>query len=518
MAGKGFQFGFPIRYLRYIIPQNLAEVDFSRGIVRDMPRSSIPTGGLYDAADYLLDQPGIARKRGGSSYQSNALGATVTGVSMVAAPEFAGQPSVVGVGADGHLYDATGGSVVDVGAFGITTVDNPKLYPGSPDKLIVTSSDGTTGPKKIYISTGAVTFGAISGSPSPGRYVTIHANRPVLANTAANPNNIYFGPAPNIDSAWDSNSFIGTNHQLTGIASIQGVLLAFSAGATERITGSIPPNVSGENMSLQPLGQIGCCDARSIAPWGSYVIFASQDGVWVTNGAGFDSLMEKRDGSGILSYWRSLYAQVNAAGGIIAGGIFSKNYYFLSLTGISPQVTLMCYLPSKSWWRVTNIGSRMFAPSSVMSDELYAATASGLPGNRLLKLSGLFSPASGNKNDADGTAVTPLLETRMIGQGIGLKAYEFGHLLYDMRDAASDNPTMAVQVSRGLEAEGSYTAVAESPLAEVTQAERKRFGLNFDAQSVQLKFQQTNASSKTEIYAIEVEQRNATYADAEFVN
>lgn len=511
-AGRGIGgSGVQLRYLKYYLPQNLAEADFSRGIVRDMPRSSIPAGGVYDSADYLLDQPGLARKRGGTSYQSTALGATTTGVNFVSAAEFGAGLKIVGLGADGHLYDATGGAVVDVGAFGITTVDNPKLYPSG--QLLVPASDGTSVPKKIINTAGTVSFANLGGSPPAGKYVCIHAGRPVLGNSVANPNRLQWGPAPNIEATWDvAASYTDVNHAITGLASIQGVMLSFSSGATERVTGSIPPNITGANMSLQTIGQVGCADARSIAAWGTYVVFAGQDGVWVCNGAGFDSVMEKADGSGILSYWRSLYSQVQAAGGAIAGGIYSKNYYFLSLTGISPQVTLMCYLPHKTWWRVTNIGGTSYSPASVGSDELYAGTANALPGNRVIKLSGIFLPAAANKNDANGTAVTPMLETRMLGEGIGLKAYEHGHLTYDMRDAAADNPTMAVEVSKGLEASSAYAGVPESPMAETTDSKRKRFRLNRDAQAIQIRLTQTNASSKTEIYAIEFEQRSTTYS------
>lgn len=509
MAGRGQGIGVPLRFLKYYVPQEMAESDFSRGIVRDMPRSSIPVGGLYDSTDFLFDQPGIARKRGGTSYQGSTTGATTTGVNFVAAPEYASGTKIVALGADGHLYDVTSTNV-DAGAFGITTVDTPKLYPSG--QLLVAASDGTSGPKKITVSAGTIGFANLGGSPPAGKYVAIHAGRPVLGGASATPNRMYFGPAPNIEGTWDVVSYIDCDHSLTGMASIQGVLLAFSAGATERITGSVPPDISGANMSKQPIGAVGCCDARSIAPWGTFVVFASQDGVWVTDGAGFDSLMEKSDGSGILSYWRDLYANVQANGGTISGGVFSKNYYFLSLTGTGvTQVTLMCYLPHKSWWRVTNIGATMFASSVTGSDELYAATSSGLPGNRVLKLSGIFTPSSSSKNDANGTAVTPMLETRMLGQGIGLKGYEHAHLTYDMRDASADNPTLAVQVSTGLEATTAYAAVPESPFAETTDSARKRFKVNKRAQAIQVKLTQSNASSKTEIYALEFEQRSSTF-------
>jgi hypothetical protein len=496
-----------IRILRYFSWQPQIEADFSRGVVRDLPRSSIPAGGVYDAVDYLADKPGVLRKRGGTGYQSSTLGATTTGVNFVAAPEFPTGGVIVGLGADGNLYDCTTGSADSEGAFPITTLDTPKLY---VDKLIVTSQDGTTGPEKIYVTGGDVTFAALGGTPPPGRLATSHLSYLVLGGSAANTNRLWFSPIPNIEATWDlTNAYIDTDHTLTALASIQGVLLCFSAGATERVIGSVPPGTEGENMSLQPLGQVGCADARSIALWGTYVVFASQEGVYVTNGAGFDSLTEEANGTGILAYWRQQYATVAANGGFIAGGIVNRNYYVLTLGYGSTIVdTLVCYLPRKSWTRTANIGCLMYAPAYGGTDELYGASMSGQPGNRILTFSGCLTPVASNKNDANGTAVTPSVEFRMIGQGVGLKVYGDGHLTYDMRDGATDNPTLAVQIATGIEAEGGYNAVPESPLAESTgEAVRKRFSTSKDAQALNVKVTQTNASSKTEIYLLEVDQR-----------
>ena len=94
----------------------------------------------------------------------------------------------------------------------------------------------------------------------------------------------------------------------------------------------------------------------------------------------------------------------------------------------------------------------------------------------------------------------------MIGDGPGLKAYGFGRITYDMRDYAMDDPTLAVSVAPGIEAT-TYAAVSESPLAETTDADRKRFTIAKDTQAINVKLEQTGASSKTEIYSLESEVR-----------
>jgi hypothetical protein len=87
------------------------------------------------------------------------------------------------------------------------------------------------------------------------------------------------------------------------------------------------------------------------------------------------------------------------------------------------------------------------------------------------------------------------LEWRAIGDGTGIKNFGFGRVTYTMTDAASDNPTLALTVKTGVDADTSTTP-AESPLAETTLKARKRFTVFKDAQAVTVKVTQANASAK----------------------
>lgn len=498
-----------------------AEAEFSRGFVRDMPRSSIPVGGVYDIVDYFIDRPGVAYKRGGTVYQGGDLGSNTGGVGFVAAAEFpppAGTPlglhaglRIFGLGADGNVYDITSGST-SLGALGITTVDNPALF---VDRVVIPASDGVTGPKKVFMSGGTLTLGTWGGSPPPGRICTVHLSRVVLANSEAHPNRIWFSPVPNPESTWDADpstgkAYLDTNHFLSGITPCQGVLLAFSPGRTERIIGDIPPGTIGENMSVQPIGEVGCVDPRSIAPWRGNVIFVGQGGIWVTNGVGFDSMIEKDDGSGITSYWRDLYDVVSTNGGIFSGGIYGRDYYFLSCSyGGTLADTLVCYMPRKAWTRISNVGVRSYAAGFIGINELYGATIQGMPGNRVVKMSSVFNPDASNRYDANGAPVAPQIQLRMIGEGTGLKTHGHGHVSYDLRDAASDNPTLDLSAALGIEADTGFMTVQEgSPLPETTKVTRRRYMVNRDGQTLNLRLVQTGASAQTEIYAVEQEVRN----------
>jgi hypothetical protein len=252
-------------------------------------------------------------------------------------------------------------------------------------------------------------------------------------------------------------------------------------------------------MDRAPVGSVGCTDARSIVVQEDNCLFANPRGVYLTNGAGFASLTTE----GLIeSYWQGLFASYDPASWSIAAGVFRSFYVVSIMNGSTLIDTLMCNVPRRAWWRLTNVKPLMFSQAVAASEELYYADRST---NRLVALSGIFSPASGNKNDANGTAVTPTLEWRAIGDGTGIKNFGFGRVTYTMTDAASDNPTLALTVKTGADADTSTTP-AESPLAETTLKARKRFTVFKDAQAVTVKVAQTNASAKTEINALEVEQ------------
>lgn len=475
------------------------EADWSRGIVRDAARTALPDSAVYDAADFLLHRPGIAEKRGGTAYAGPAMTGGAYAAAVAYAP-FASGAKLIGISESGHahMYEIAAATTTDratLGA-GFPPVDTPKFR---VDKLVIPASNGTTAPQKAYLSAGTLAAAALGGSPPAGKFCEVYKTRVVLGGVSANPNYSYFSPTPDIETAWDTtNSFIAHDNAVTGYAALHNALLIFSEGTTERIIGSTPP--PGSDMDRARVGSIGCTDARSIIVRENNAIFANGDGVWLTNGAGFASLTTE---GGIESYWQSLLSGYDRTTWSIAAATFRSFYMVTILNGATLVATLMCNVPRRAWWRLTNIKALMYAPAVGAQSELYYSDRAT---NRVTKLSGIFSPAAGNKNDADGTAVTPSMDLKLIGAGPGLKHFGFGRISYDMRDAAADNPTLAVTVAPGLEAT-TYAAVTESPLAETSDNTRSRITVAKVSQAVNVKLAQSNASSKTELYALEVEQR-----------
>jgi len=507
-----------VRYFRkWLFDQTAVENDWSLGMVRDLPRNAIPNGGAYDLKDFFVEKPGMVYKRGGTSFLNTALG-TYVDVIAVGAPEFASSPRVWAVASDGssgsYLYDVTTGtpgSAINVNS--AQPIENPSFY---IDRQILTSNQPSTGPyygpQKIYLSGGVLTVGLLGGSPPPAKYSCVHAGRLVLGNSFAYPGRIWFSPDGDIEQPWDTaNSWKDVGHLIMGLASIQGVLLVFSRGRCQRIIGDIPPahvDAAGNpstNMVLEPLGDVGCIDARTICYANNLCYFANETGIYQTNGAGFDSLTQKANGTGISAFWQDTMRGFSPAlGAVVSMGVYENRYLCVSVIHNSGAKTqLMCYLPTNSWVQLAApTNGTMYAASYAPTHELYIGSVLD---TRVRKLSTMWQPSGTSKNDAEGTAVLPLLESRLISTSIGMKRYGFAHLSYDLRDAASDNPSLQTMVATGIEADSGFAAVRESPLAYTSQEIRRRFTLYKDSQGLSLRLQQQNPSAKTEIYYVESE-------------
>ena len=488
--------------MRRYAPQWIPEADWQKGMIRDAPRIAIPPGGFYDATDFMFNNPGLAYKRGGTSYAGPAMG-TANYAKSVAYVDSYSTPQLVAVGDDNHLYKITAGTTTDLGLFG-DYAGNEKLkvwtvYSGGITKQwLVGCNDSST---TIYRYDGGGTVDNF-GSVVRSRFSAIYKGRLVVSEGGASVghlNRLYFSTIPSLATFNDiADAWIDTSYQVTGLAALQNMLLIFSNNAIERLTGSVPP--PGSDMDLGPVTDIGSPWAKSLSVWNNQVLFANHKGVYLTNGVGVKDLTTE---GGISSYWQGLF---NTNGQTVATGVYGHRYLFATVlnTDRSLQDTLVCDLARTAWWRLTNIAANCYARYSGTAgsnDELYFANAANA---RVVSLSGCFNPSASNKNDHNGAAVAPMLETRPLAAGVDLRSYGLGRVTYDMRDAATDNPTLAVQVAAGVEAP-SYGAVAESPLAETTNAIKRNVTISKVAQAVSVKLTQTHASAKTELYGIETE-------------
>jgi hypothetical protein len=527
-----------VRYFRrYLFDQTAVESDWSLGMVRDMNRNVIPTGGSYTLMDFFVERPGSLYKRGGTTFLCSSIPGMDDVIGM-AACEFRGDPRVLAFashsgGAATEVWDVTSGTAtggVDVNA--AQPVENLTYWgSGATDRLILTSAQPSAGPyygpQKVYLSGGTVTVGLLGGSPPAAKYSCVHAGRLVLGNTFADPDMIFFSPPSSpthsdVEDPWDTtNSWIRTGAPITGLASIQGILLVFSRGRCQRILGSIPPghvDAAGNantDMDLQPLGNVGCIDARSICFANNLCYFANEKGIYYTNGAGFNSLTEKANGTGISSYWQDTMKGFSPGlGAVVSMGVYQNQYLLVSMIHNSGQkAQFVCHLPTEAWMQTsTPTSATMYAPSFAPSHELYIGSSAD---TGVRKLSTMWTPNSSVKNDAEGTAVLPLWESRVISTSVGLKRYGFGHLTYDIRDVFADNPSLEVQIATGLNVDSGFVDVRESSLQKTTEVTRKRFSVYKDTPGLTYRINQLNPSERTILYFLETEIGQFLVAEAQ---
>src|SRR5581483_4603231 len=418
---------------------------------------------------------------------------------------------LVAVGDNGHLYKITSGATTDLGTMGTgyLPVCKPAYHNGGTKQyLIIPHNTGSARPYKWNGSTLT-----LSTTVPAAAVCAVYKSRLVMANSSTNRNRLWFSPVTttsgaDIDQTWNTSSWLDVDYPVVGLAPLQNSLLVFSTHQTERLTGTTPP--PGTDFDHAPVGKIGCVDARSITIWQNYAIFANTHSIYLTNGVGFRDLLAE---AGLTSYWQGILAGYTGGGGggspivgpstwTIASGLLWNRFLLVTVLNGSTHVdTLCCDLPRNAWWRFSNMRAVMYATATDVRDELYYADRST---GRVVALSGCWSPASSNKTDADGTAVAPLLETRVIAPSAGIKTYGIGRVSYDLRGAAADNPTLAVSFARGLEAT-TFQAAAESPLSETTDETRRKFTIGGQSQGVTVRLAQTGPSAKTELYSLEAE-------------
>ena len=224
--------------------------------------------------------------------------------------------------------------------------------------------------------------------------------------------------------------------------------------------------------------------------------------MFLTDGAGVVNLTEK---GGMTKYWQDQCATATTLR--LSGGYFRGYYMVVIRDGDSTYVdSFLIHVESRRWMRLGNITACCFTRVVSGKDELYFGDFSEA---RVNSLSGLFSPASGIKNDGDGTAVTTTIETPYYQTGKSKANFRFVYTVYDLRDAASDNPTFTLAYITD-PTSTSYTnvvdyAAASAPLVETTSMQRVRRRVGVDALGIGFRLTQTNAASTEALYRIEVE-------------
>src|SRR5262245_51251068 len=198
------------------------------------------------------------------------------------------------------LYDVTSENAptsTTIGSVGFYPGENSPTFFGKKERLIVTDASAATAPTTVRYDTGAnaIIIEAMPtelwlvANPPPAAYSCVHNGQLILGrgpvDFSNNLNNrIWFGltafdilstgSGGNGFTNWDTNvAYWDVTNEVTGLASVQGVLLIFSPNNTERIIGYESPGTkhTSADMELQPFTNVGCLDARSIVQSGEAI-------------------------------------------------------------------------------------------------------------------------------------------------------------------------------------------------------------------------------------------------------
>lgn len=465
-------------------------------MIQDAPRYKLPEDAAFNLQDWIPNLGDSLRKRGGWAYASPALSGTMssaTYIKAVAVADFVSGKKLIAFSDNGksaHVISAS--SATQISASSNTPLQTPVMF---DDLLIVTDDDGTTAPQKI---SSALSQTALGGSPPAAKYATVYKSRLWLANTSANPGRIW-ASLPLDAETWDlTDTWYEVSYPITGIAALPNSILVFMADRTARMRGSTPPP-DGDFAIDDPLFSYGCTDARSIATSGPYCIFANPGGVYVTSGTNVPEDLTKS--CGIKNLWISTLAGYSASTWTIAGGWYRNLYWVTVMDGSTFKDSFVMDPVDRVAWRNTNIKAIGFARDVYGSEELYWASRAT---DRVNGISTLYTPSSTYKNDADGTAVTPVLETPYFWDvETGDKMWRRIYARYDLVDAASDNPT--ITVSYAIDPNGSYTSISNA-LTETSagydDARRTIGSSGKRAPGMAFKFAQSNASANTRMSAL----------------
>ena len=490
---------------------------FSMGMRRDVPRNRMPPNSAWNLRDIVLEYGAPARERGGWEHASpNIASITAGSATKIEAGIYAtfsttagADPQNLAVDEDGTMWKFTTSGATAVGGYQGTNVvaQNPIFHGGAAASgasaeytgLVIFPDRNLTFSPWKYDGT---TLSSLNGSPPKAKFGTVYKDYTVLGHGVVSsityPNRIWFSPAGDPDcfgtagvTAWDTtDSWIDFTVPVRGLAATKNTILVFGDGQVARVRGSIPP--PDEDMVVDdPWQKIGLLDPFSITVYQDIVYWCAPEGIFRSDGVYLDDLTTK---GGMLRYWLDLVANADSDF-TFATGIIRNKLVISVLDGSSFHDAFMIDLQNYAWTRLSNLDATSFwdgVADGQRSDETFFGRLGGAYVGRMNPIFEAVG-ASANKADADGTAVTSIIETAFYELGRpGLKTIKSLFAGYHLLDYASDDPTISVYMVQTPEAPDSDYALIGT-LSENASYDRRRIQIGGRYWGMGLKFTRSNA-------------------------
>lgn len=478
------------------------------GFVSDVSREQIPKNLVYRMKDWIPNNGAPGRKRGGWPYASTPISGSdwISGLGWFQNPGDATKDALIIVTNDGEVYQqsdfSSDTSPTRVGSLGTSNPlkHKPIFFLG---ELMIFNPEGD-----VNVWDGS----SLTSGSNNWKAGAEWGNFVVLADGT--------------DIAWgeDASSVLAGSTatapaDVITIATFPHLILLFGYTDVWALIGDDPP--PGGDLRLQTLfSGVGCMDARSLTTIAGRVYWANSSGVYSTNGGDLQNLTDGPilpdggKGIGITRYWRDLVSGFNLNDGWVAAGGEHRGCYLISVHDDAGAlvVTLVYDISRQTWFEFTNWGAGSYAhrpdsagvASSVGTEELFFGLRSVA---RIASSSSAWEPDTTNPSDGDGTPVLPEIELPYWSLAQGQQRIRRVFVTYDLRAEGSVEPVL--RTSFVTSPDDEYTASTKT-LPTTSRRTRQYTDVRRKALGVGLKITQSNISSDTKLYAVELEEHGVS--------
>lgn len=432
---------------------------FRLGMKRDFPRSQLPSGSAWTIRDFLIDTEGYPLlERYGTQYWFTPIGsATASTANAVVGGMYApfkvagknlfwyqpasGANQIWRVTNDGYstITAATALSSIGTGFDETHPVFSEPVF--FNDKMILpANTTGTTGGYITSVSmTAANSFSATALTAAPiGSLLGVHNGAYLMVSgVTAQPQRLYFCSAYD-ETTWDATSYIDLSGDVLGFRSVAGVIIVITTNGVARIKGTTPP--PGGNMTLEEpwVGQIRHTGNvhRSMYVYRDELWYANRETVYTTDGITWWDAASRAD---MRQLWQSRQKTQAYIGSF-------SDYLFVAweaTAGNDDGSIFMVDTKSGAW---TELDGNFYGPFFNVQGEygtwdcVQATTSAYVQG-----LGTMFGDYGQQYNyDANGTKITPMLETAFYSGEPGEKRFKNVYVGYAMTDGASSTDTVAL--------------------------------------------------------------------------
>lgn len=491
----------------------LAGRNFDQGYKSDIPRDQLGTGTAYRLRDYIPDLGAPLQKRGGYSFASTDLNglSSASYVRSLGWVPFPADEHLIAVSESGKVYNISqfdGAHGTFIGATtGLGSNHNPFWFNDLQGMVIPANGDNAVW--KYYKSGGVYVTAALGGTPPHASVGAAWGDYLLLANGyisgVLTSNRIWISGVGAPETWSVGTAFEDMPAEVVRIVPMWNTILVFGYADVWLITGDTPP--PGGNWTQKTVfAGTGTMDGRSIVTYQGYAIWANNEGIFKSDGYTLTDLTAR---GGIQQRWAELVKNFNLSQGwSAAAGIFNGHYIITVYDNLGNFVTCqVCNIDRQVWFEFTNIPALNFAHrGSAPGTSLYAGVEESFFAHKTLpragSISSLWTPVSGNANDADGTAVLPQIELPFAKPGgTGMKQFRRAYFTYDIRTAGA-SPYLQADFCLSPEENAPYTAMAGT-LPTTTRVMREPLEVRQRNVGVGLRLTQVGASAATRLAEVE---------------